>query len=97
MIVPGQQGEPWIVLDPRSKRVTGSGGCNRIAGSYEIGNGTLRLGPLMATKMACPLMDTETAFLRTLDETRRYRILGQTLELIDDAGKVLVRLEERNL
>jgi copper homeostasis protein (lipoprotein) len=89
--------EPWFVLDPRSKRVTGSGGCNRIHGTYEAGAGTLRFGPLAATMMACPAMETETTFLRALQETRRYRLNGRTLDLMDDRGRRLVRLEERNL
>ena len=95
--VSAQQREPWIVLDPGSKRATGSGGCNRISGSYETGNGTLRFSPMISTQMACPSMETETAFLRALNATRRYRIQGRTLELMDGDGKPLVRLEERNL
>lgn len=97
VIVSGPQREPWIELDPRSKRVTGSGGCNRLSGSYRTGNGTLRFGRLISTKMACLSMDTETAFFRELENTRRYRILGRILELVDDNGRLLVRLEERNL
>ena len=89
--------EPWIVLDPRTKRVTGSGGCNRINGTYEAGAGTLRFGPLAATMMSCLSMETESAFLRALQEVRRYRLSGRTLDLLDDRGRRLVRLEERNL
>jgi heat shock protein HslJ len=95
--VPAQQHEPWIVLEPGSKRVSGSGGCNRISGTYETGAGTLRFSPMISTKMACPSMDTETAFLRALNGTRRYRIEGRILELMDGEGRPLVRLEERNL
>jgi copper homeostasis protein (lipoprotein) len=95
--VPAQQREPWIVLEPGARRVTGSGGCNRISGSYESGLGTLRFSPMISTKMACPSMDTETAFLRALNGTRRFRIQGRILELMDNDGKTMVRLEERNL
>jgi copper homeostasis protein (lipoprotein) len=95
--VSGQRREPWIVLDSRSNRVTGSGGCNQFAGSYEAGRGTLRFGPLISTKVACPSSDTETAFFRALGDTRRYRVLSRVLELLDDGGRLLVRLEERNL
>jgi copper homeostasis protein (lipoprotein) len=95
--VPAQQREPWIVLEPGTRRVTGSGGCNRISGSYETGAGTLRFSPMIATQMACPAMETETAFLRALNGTRRFRIQGRILELMDAGGKTLVRLEERNL
>jgi putative lipoprotein len=97
VIVTGQQREPWIVLEPRSKRVTGSGGCNRISGSYEAGVGMLRFGPLMSTKMACAALGTETAFLRALGATWRYRVRGRILELMDERGRSLARLEERNL
>ena len=36
--VPEQQHEPWIHLDSKSKRVTGSGGCNRFNGSFQAGD-----------------------------------------------------------
>ena len=95
--VTGQQREPWLELDPRTKRVTGSGGCNRFSGSYEAGEGTLSFGPLASTRMACPGMETETAFLRALEGTRRFRLVGRHLDLEDGHGVVLARLEERNL
>ena len=91
------QSEPWIHLDSHSKRVTGSGGCNRVSGSYQTGRDSLRFGALVTTQMACPQMDTEAAFLRALGETRRFRAHGRTLELLDSRGKALVQLEERNL
>jgi heat shock protein HslJ len=41
-------------------------------------------------------MQTETKFLRALAATRRYRISGSMLELMDARGEPLARLEERN-
>jgi copper homeostasis protein (lipoprotein) len=95
--VSGQAHEPWIALDPKAKRVTGSGGCNRISGSYESGGDTLTFGPITSTRMACPGMETETAFLKALEGTRRFRLVGRHLDLEDARGTVLARLEERNL
>lgn len=95
--VSAEQREPWIHLDPNAKRVTGSGGCNRISGGYTAGDGTLRFGPLITTKMACVGMETEAAFLRALEATRRYRVRGREVELYDGRGVVVARLEERNL
>lgn len=95
--VSGNEREPWIQLDPAAKRVVGSGGCNRIGGSYQAGNGTLRFGQLLSTKMICPSMSNEVAFFKALEATRRYRLLGRMLELLDDKGTLLARLEERNL
>jgi uncharacterized lipoprotein YbaY/heat shock protein HslJ len=95
--VTGQQREPWIMLDPRSKRLSGSGGCNRISGGFQAGRDTLRFGRMASTMMACPGLEAETAFLRALEATRRYHVLGRTLELLDGDGRLLARLEERTL
>ena len=95
--VAGLEREPWFVLEPRAKHVTGSGGCNRFTGSYEAGTGTLKFGPLASTRMACPSLETETAFLKALEGTRRFRLAGRHLELEDEHGAVLARLEERDL
>ncbi len=96
--VPERQREPWIQLDGRSMRVTGSGGCNRISGNYHAGRSTLQFGELISTKMACISgTEMETAFLRVLDRTRAFRIHGRSLDLLDDVGRALAQLEERNL
>jgi uncharacterized lipoprotein YbaY/heat shock protein HslJ len=93
----GRQREPWIELDSNSKRLTGSGGCNRVSGPYRLGRSTLHFGPLISTKMACPGTETEAAFFRALGATRSYRIRGRALELLDDQGRMLLLLEEANL
>jgi heat shock protein HslJ/uncharacterized lipoprotein YbaY len=91
------QSEPWIMLEPRSKRFTGYAGCNRFSGSYEVAHDSLRFGRVMSTQMACISMETEQTFLRALRFTRRYQVLGRTLDLRDDRGRLLARLEERTL
>ena len=95
--VTGLEREPWFELDPRTGHVTGSGGCNRFTGSYEAGEGTLRFGALASTRMACPAMDTETAFLKALEGARKFRLAGRHLDLLDEKSVVLARCEERNL
>jgi heat shock protein HslJ len=78
-----------IRFHPDSGRVYGSGGCNRIAGPYTVAGDSLRFGPIISTKMAC-LDDQanrqEVAFLSALDNTRRYRISGDTLTLLGADG-----------
>jgi heat shock protein HslJ len=95
--VAGREREPWIHFESTTGRVTGFGGCNRITGTYTDHGDSLRVGPLASSRMACPSMDTENAFLKALDATRHYRVEGRTLELLDERGKVLALLEERNL
>jgi heat shock protein HslJ len=77
-----------------SMRVSGSGGCNRIAGSYTRDGDRLAFGPILSTRMACAdarLNRQETDFLATLQATNRYEISGDTLVLAHD-GERLARL-----
>ena len=85
-----------IILQPNSKQVAGSGGCNRMFGTYELNGDALRFSGVGATKMACKDgMDTEAAFLPVLLRVNRWRISGQQLELSDSAGVVLARFAAR--
>jgi heat shock protein HslJ len=82
-----------IELSADESRVSGSGGCNRLVGTFELSDTTLRFGPLATTRMACApdVMEREDAFLRVLAETSRYELAGTTLALLDENG-VLARL-----
>ena len=83
-----------ITLHPDSRQVTGSGGCNRMFGVYELRGDALRFSGVGSTKMACKSgMDTESAFLSALLSVARWRVSAQQLELSDSAGVVLARLE----
>ena len=85
--------EAHIILKKADSRVTGSGGCNLINGTYELkGRSRIAFSQMLSTKMACPGMDTETRFLQALAETDRYVIIGETLTLYDD-GKVVAVLQ----
>ena len=94
--VADNQREPYIVLRPDPKQVNGSGGCNRLFGSYEMTGSSLTFGGNGATKMACASgMETEAAFLPVLGRVARWRIAGQQLELSDSTGALLARFEAR--
>ena len=83
-----------ITLQPNSKQVAGSGGCNRLFGVYELNGDALRFSGVGSTKMACRTgMDTEAAFLSALLHVARWRISGQQLEMTDSSGTVLARFE----
>jgi copper homeostasis protein (lipoprotein) len=87
------QREPHLILAAREPRMSGSGGCNRIMGSFELDGDRLRLGGLAGTMMACPGMEQERRFLESLGKVRRYRIRGSHLEMLDATGEVLARFE----
>ena len=87
-----QQREANLIFHTDQNRVTGSGGCNRLTGSYTLEGHALRFGGIASTRMACMHgMETETAFLAALEEVRTWKTAGQQLELFDSGGKLLAR------
>jgi heat shock protein HslJ len=91
--IAGNARPPYLWLDAKEHRVRGSTGCNSISGPYRADPTSLRLGPLVSTKMAClDGMEAERRFLDALDRARNFRIRGESLELLDDAGVPLAEL-----
>jgi heat shock protein HslJ len=73
--------EPHILLSGSDRRVSGSSGCNTFHGSFKISGSKLKFSPLATTRMACPDMDTESAFLKALENTETYNVSDDTLTL----------------
>ena len=93
---PESEREPHLVLQADSK-VNGSGGCNRMFGSYELNGDALAFSGVGSTKMACQDgMEIETAFLPALQRVAKYRITGQQLELLDSAGALVARFDAKS-
>ena len=91
-----QEKEPHFILNSETRRVSGSGGCNRLTGSYELNGDHLKFSQMASTMMAClEGMDTEKAFLQALEQVNTWKIEGQQLELFDAAGNLVARFEAR--
>jgi putative lipoprotein len=90
---PGE-GVPFLDFDIEELRVSGSGGCNRLTGSFDAIGRELRFGPLATTLMACPepVMQREAAFLAALAKTTGVELEDDRLVLLGDDG-VLARLD----
>jgi len=84
--------QPYILLDPVKKRVSGFSGCNNFFSSYELDGASLKFGPVGSTRRACPDLETglETEVFKALDKTRAWKIKDGMLLLTDD-GNVLAR------
>jgi heat shock protein HslJ len=94
--VPASSGprDPHLTLNSANHRVSGSGGCNQLAGSYQLQGDHLKFGQMASTMMACASgMDTEREFTQALDQATTWKITHQNLELFDSSGKLLARLE----
>lgn len=68
--------------------VAGRTNCNRFFGKYKTDGRKLDFENLGMTRMACPDMQYEDAFVKMLDEVDRYEIHGSELTLYDDSKKL---------
>jgi len=64
-------------------RVRGNGGCNSFGGGFSFDHGSLKVGPLISTKMACPGP-------AMIEEQAIMRLLGQPLSASTNNGGKLV-------
>jgi heat shock protein HslJ len=71
------------------------GGVNRMAGSFELAEGRLKVGPLRATRMAGPpeLMELEQTYADMLAAANGCQIENRELNLLD-GGEVIARFRE---
>ncbi len=98
VIVGEQQREPHIVLHQQDGRVAAFGGCNRMSGGYTVDGSAIEFSQMASTMMACPEgMDTEQGLAAALDRARSFRLIGQHLDLFDEAGELVARFEARHL
>lgn len=92
VVIKGQR-EPHLILDAKENRVSGSGGCNNIMGSFELDGDRLGFSQMAGTMMMCPEgMEQEASFVQTLETVARFRIAGDALTLDDGKGKAVAKL-----
>ncbi len=74
----------------------GFGGCNRFFGTWQIDGDAIAIGPLGATRMACPppLMVHEAALFAALEAARRFERDRIDLRLLDGEGNELARFAQ---
>lgn len=74
--------EPHIILKEKDHKVLGHVGCNSISGTYTLGNlNRISFSKMISTKMACPVLDMETEFLKVLGMADSFTITGDMLVL----------------
>lgn len=86
------QQAPYIQLDPENHRVSGSGGCNRLMGGYEVNGDHLKFTQMAITRMACMHGgDTENNFVKALDQATSWKLAGGKLLLLDADQHVVAK------
>src|SRR5690606_27260164 len=89
----GDLREPHLLFSATEGRLSGHGGCNGIGGSFEADGNSLRFKNMVGTMMACENMAQESAFLQALQTVQRYRISGGQLDLLNETGVAVVKLQ----
>ena len=94
-VAPGSDASADAQVSFNNGQVSGSGGCNRVSGSYQRTGTTLKIGQLASTRRACidqGRTQIETNFFAALQGATRYSRSGNDLLLIDGNGQTLARL-----
>ncbi len=82
-------------IELRDGRLSGTGGCNRLMGSYRLDGIRLRFEPPAGTRMHCgDAMALEQAFLGLFGEVAAWRAAGTGIEWLDGEGRVLAAFGE---
>ena len=80
---------PFLNFDTKTLRVAGNSGCNNLTGSFSVSPGNkINLGPLAATKMACP-GNGESVFLSALGKVTHFTISNGVLKLLNGKEELM--------
>jgi heat shock protein HslJ len=91
----GGNRDAHLEFDPSTKRFTGSGGCNRINGTYSLGKkDAIQFGDVAVTKMMCADIAFENLFLSTLKTADRHTESGNIM-LLKKGSEIVLKLQVR--
>lgn len=77
-----KEGAFTITLSAEGK-LSGSGACNRLMGSYKTDDKrSLKIEPLASTRMACPDLKEEQAFISAIESATHYDMDGPMLLIL---------------
>lgn len=94
---PGQE-FPFISFDTKNGTVYGNSGCNRMTGSFDVNAkpGTISLGAIGSTRMACPDMTVEQNVLSALAQVKKYKKLGKdNMALCGSSNRPVIVLQKK--
>lgn len=77
----GGRDVPNMEININNNRFSGYSGCNRMTGGIFYEDDVLRFTQVATTRMACPNMDKESAFLTALNGSTAYKVENNRLYL----------------
>jgi len=89
------QNEAHLIFRVNDSLVAGSGGCNRLSGSYSLkANQGIEFSQMRSTMMACQDMTVEQALTQTIQNVTHYNYNNKTLEFLDKNNQVLLKFRQ---
>jgi heat shock protein HslJ len=82
-----------LAFDADFGTFSGTSGCNDLAGRFTTSDATLTLKSDKSLQICRVDQRTERSVRSVINDTRGYRLSGTTLELLDDKGKRIAKLE----
>jgi heat shock protein HslJ len=86
-------GMPFLLFGSKGK-LTGSTGCNNMAGNYTLKKACLELEPGAITRMACQ-GNGETLFLDALKQVKMMKSDGDKLILLDGTKEIMTLVPKK--
>ena len=84
---------PYLAFLKDSK-ISGETGCNRFFGDYNAKGKNLAFTNVGSTRMMCPQMAFENAFIGAINETAQYNLAGNNMALKDKDGNIIALLKK---
>ncbi len=81
--------DPGLVMDIEAGNISGDAGCNSFSGQIDRSDdGSLTLGPLAQTEMACDILDFETQYMRALSGATRWEGTPAGIAFVSDTARM---------
>ena len=82
LLTPNADKKPTLLFDAAKSTFSGSGGCNRLMGPYELKGSSIKFGNTASSMMMCmDYMHIESAVIKALQMVDNYRISNNQLIL----------------
>ncbi len=78
----------------KDSKISGETGCNRFFGDFAVNGASLKFENMGSTRMMCPQMEFENAYLQTISNVASYTISKNQLILKDNAGNIVALLNK---
>lgn len=85
---------PTIQFDTKEMRISGTGGCNRYNGAFDLKDNVLNTSKVAVTQMACLGENKESEFLAKLQQANTVSIVNDVLTFTEEGTKVVLEFEK---